>query len=572
MKKILAIILAAVLMVAVFAGCDSRGEEVSQPSEELAQTTEAVEEAVPADTIDEASEPDAEPEEVEQMVEEPASMPPMELPLSEELVTLTCYATFPNFMGPTSACGVETNDDLFAVQKAEEMLNVKIEWYHVNFMTYLEQFNVYIAGGEWTDMISGINAYSGGMAKAYEDGVVVDMRPMLEEHAPHFNYYMLNDPEDFKSRLTDDGVLGWIESYSSGEYKQGGLTVVTEFFEKWGNEAPATYDELHDYMLFAKNECGADIGLWFTNQCAEDVFSYGFGVEPFKATGTALPLYKNGDEVKCSLVSDEYRDYVEMLRQWYSEGLLYQEFAATTWNPNDNNITNNLYGGKLSVYNANAMNLANVTANISLTAISALTLEKGGTNHNEGSSSSASESIAITTQAEKPELCLKWIDFWFSDEGGEMYNYGVEGLSYEKADGEITYTEAAINNPYGDSVTNYIRTLSLLGKTPGVTYPDATLLTYSDDILGFINVWSTNIGDSENVYPAGAQLTVVESEESSTLSSDITTYATEQIPLFIMGELNMERDWDGYCAHIEQMGLFRLIEMYQDAYDRYQLR
>ncbi len=572
MKKVLAIIMAAALMLAVFAGCGSKVEEAQQPSEDTTPSAEAVADPQPDDTGDTAQEPDAEQAESEAISEEPASMPPMELPLSEELETITCYCTFPNFMGPTASCGVETNDDLLVFQEAEKLLNVKVEWYHVNFMTYLEQFNVYIAGGEWTDMISGINAYSGGMAKAYEDEVVIDLRPMLEEYAPHYNYYMLNDPEEFKSHLTDDGVLGWIESYSFGEFKQGGLTVVTEFFEKWGNEAPTTYDELHDYMLFAKNECGADIGMWFTNQCAEDVFSYGFGIDPFKATGTALPLYKSGDEVKCSLVSDEYKDYVEMLRQWYSEGLLYQEFVTTTWNPNNNDITNNLYDGRLSVYNANAMNLANITSNISLTAIASPTLEKGGTNHNEGSSSSESESIAITTQASNPELCLKWIDFWFSDEGGEMYNYGIEGLSYEKVGDEINYTDAAINNPYGDSIINYIRTLSPLGKTVGVTYSNATLLTYSDEILGFINVWSSNIGDSENVYPTGAQLTVAESEESSTLASDITTYATEQIPLFIMGELNMESDWDDYCDHIELMGLARLIEMYQGAYDRYQLR
>ena len=570
MKKILSLILVLLLMLSLFAGCGQEPAQEEHPVEESAQAP--VEEApVEESAQEEAPVEDALPEE-EPVEDIPAEMPPVELPLTDEIETLTCYATFPNFMGPTAACGVETNDDLLVVKEAEKLLNVKIEWYHVNFMTYLEQFNVYIAGGEWTDMISGIMAYSGGMAKAYEDDVVVDLRPMLEEYAPHFNYYMQNDPEEFKSRLTDDGVLGWIESYTVNEYKNGGLAINTEYFEKWGKEAPTTYDELHDYMMFAKDECGADIGMWFTNQCAEDNFSYGFGVEPFKATGTALPLFKDGDEVKCSLVSEGYKEYIEMLRQWYADGLLYQEFVTTTWNPNNNDITNNLYEGRISLYNANAMNLSSVTANIGLTPIAPPTIEKGGMNHNEGSSSSQAETMAITTQAENPELCLKWIDFWFSDVGGYMYNYGVEGVSYEVVDGKVQYTEAAINNPYGDSVTNYIRTLSLLGKTVGATYAEANLMTYSDEMMEFINVWNTEVGDSANVYPTGAQLSVAESEESSTLSSDITTYATEQIPLFIMGTLNMDSDWDAYCAHIEEMGLGRLVEMYQGAYDRYQLR
>lgn len=36
-----------------------------------------------------------------------------------------------------------------------------------------------------------------------------------------------------------------------------------------------------------------------------------------------------------------------------------------------------------------------------------------------------------------------------------------------------------------------------------------------------------------------------------------------------MGEYNFDEDWDNFVEQLEEIGLNRCVEIYQDAYDRY---
>jgi len=53
--------------------------------------------------------------------------------------------------------------------------------------------------------------------------------------------------------------------------------------------------------------------------------------------------------------------------------------------------------------------------------------------------------------------------------------------------------------------------------------------------------------------------------------SDLNTYATQSTLKFITGELSVEDDWDAYIANLESLGVVRVQEICQIAYDRYSL-
>ena len=50
--------------------------------------------------------------------------------------------------------------------------------------------------------------------------------------------------------------------------------------------------------------------------------------------------------------------------------------------------------------------------------------------------------------------------------------------------------------------------------------------------------------------------------------TDITSYIQLAKSQFIIGELDIDKDWDTYTQTLEQMGLSRLVEIEQAAYDR----
>lgn len=46
------------------------------------------------------------------------------------------------------------------------------------------------------------------------------------------------------------------------------------------------------------------------------------------------------------------------------------------------------------------------------------------------------------------ELALGYLDFWYTEEGYYLKNYGVEGESYNLVDGQVEYTDVILNNEY----------------------------------------------------------------------------------------------------------------------------
>lgn len=67
-------------------------------------------------------------------------------------------------------------------------------------------------------------------------------------------------------------------------------------------------------------------------------------------------------------------------------------------------------------------------------------------------------------------------------------------------------------------------------------------------------------------------LTPEESTEAAGILSDLTTYLEENLIKFLIGDLDMDKDWDTFRDTVESMGLEDVVAIYQAAYDRYLTR
>jgi putative aldouronate transport system substrate-binding protein len=59
-----------------------------------------------------------------------------------------------------------------------------------------------------------------------------------------------------------------------------------------------------------------------------------------------------------------------------------------------------------------------------------------------------------------------------------------------------------------------------------------------------------------------------EQEIINNLHSTILTYVRESFARFVMGDLNIDTDWNRYLGEFDKMGLKEVIEASQSAYDR----
>ena len=62
-------------------------------------------------------------------------------------------------------------------------------------------------------------------------------------------------------------------------------------------------------------------------------------------------------------------------------------------------------------------------------------------------------SVAISRNCKKPELAARFLDYGYTEEGHNLFNFGIEGVSYEWKDGYPTYTELITDNPDGLTMT-----------------------------------------------------------------------------------------------------------------------
>ena len=94
---------------------------------------------------------------------------------------------------------------------------------------------------------------------------------------------------------------------------------------------------------------------------------------------------------------------------------------------------------------------------------------------------------------------------------------------------------------------------------------------YQEEALAGADVWAAS-RDGAWSYPAGASLNAEESEAFSAAFVTISTYASECIPKFVIGDMDVDAEYDTFLSQIESMGIDECTSYYQAAYDRYMER
>ena len=100
---------------------------------------------------------------------------------------------------------------------------------------------------------------------------------------------------------------------------------------------------------------------------------------------------------------------------------------------------------------------------------------------------------------------------------------------------------------------------------------DRLLPTFPDSALEAIEIWNP-AGSDERYYPTTleAGFTVDENAKIAEYEQDMLTYAQETCLKFMTGELEItDQNWNDYVATMEEMGIYEVIAVYQNAYDQY---
>jgi putative aldouronate transport system substrate-binding protein len=175
----------------------------------------------------------------------------------------------------------------------------------------------------------------------------------------------------------------------------------------------------------------------------------------------------------------------------------------------------------------------------------------------------------IMSSSENLETAMEFLNWFFTDDGYVLSNYGVEDLSFQYAeDGSVRFTDLIVNSEY----SNKVQVKNMYGAMifPYLKDMDAFYYTYADVEQQAIQIWN-DISD-ESRLPS-FDLDGDASSEFATLASDIVAYGATTVLKWLTGEVPLtDESWDEYVTNCNSMGLEDAVAIYQDGYDAFLAR
>ena len=327
MKKILAWLLCTGLMLSLLSAC---GGDTATSSAASSPEEAAVSESAPAPTEaaapQEATLDSAEPEDSAPINQEPAQQ--------DESTTLNFFPVDGESISWWfSYVDDITPDDSQFFQQMQERTGVTIEWQCPNRQTATENFNLMIASGDWTDMVTGLGGmYTTGLNGALEEGIIQDLTEVIQESMPAYQNVLASNKEYTVDTKLDDGRIAAIYGLQAEGYPASvGMAIRKDWLDDLGMDLPRTYDEYHDVLTAFKSEKGATSPLLISASGTENnnFWFTGNGVAgTLDQTRGLYPFYQMDGKVHFSVTEQGFRDTIEMLSQWYEEGLIYKDFMS----------------------------------------------------------------------------------------------------------------------------------------------------------------------------------------------------------------------------------------------------
>ena len=367
MKKMFAMILAVSMLACLLGGCGDGAASTSAASTaSAAETTTEVQDSAPAATPA-AEQPAEASNQEESLVEE---LQPGEMTQAEQLESMQNLVidnpyTFPlvdtdttvtmwcDLIPPLFNAMPNGMSDNMVLQELQNRTGITLDITSTAITGAADAVSLQVASGDYPEIWSGFGSYyTGGIPEAIEQEIILDLAE-YKENFPSFFEILDTYPIYGKNAYTDDGSVGVLNGIWTNPVVDVGLAVRQDYLDELGLDEPKTLDDFYTALTAMKDKYGA---YYYMNQDSSDPvnsFAQCFGVVGNANSSSTYAYYmaKDGEEVVFSPMEDGFKDYLETMAKWYSEGLIYADFLSA---PDAIPATDLLLGGNIGVtyYNA----------------------------------------------------------------------------------------------------------------------------------------------------------------------------------------------------------------------------
>lgn len=485
-----------------------------------------------------------------------------------ELSVMVC--SFPNI----------NSEDVFVWQKYEEMSGVKINWIDVTKEQRSEAVNTALTNRQSLDLILRCKISATRLTKYGQYGLILDLAAddLLKNNAPNCWAYLQSHPETLASITDPDGAIYALPQVNAGAELRVSrkLFINKQWLSRVNMDIPRTTEELYRLLTAFKEQdangngdpsdeipfCPID---WLS---VEETFYGAFGLGNRGVHNMVVDADENG-RARLIAASDGYRAFLDYMNKLYSEKLL---------DPRVFNITDELWSDaakKDQIGMFASTNLASLPADKldnwvavedALIGSSGDSLWAGvrGDFHSTGAA-------LIPATCKNPELVLRWLDYFWSDEGTLFYHMGIEGETFvANSDGSFDYDPRLYEQMKTEN-KSFDEVIAQYSPYPGGGNPTVEIAPYfmGGEMADVPAQAARSLFEyaADEFWPSFT-FTAEENEELNLVRTDIAKYIDSMLREFVSGSRDLS-DWDSYLAQLDSMNASRMLEIYQAAIDRY---
>ena len=472
-------------------------------------------------------------------------------------------------LDPNTAQTVSNLGDTEFAKELMKRTGVQIEYQHPAQGQETEKFNIMVAMSNMPDIVEYTwSNYPGGAAKALSDGIIQSIN--LKDDAPNLYSYVQDKSDIDKMIKTDDGKYYGFPFIRGDDYllTSAGPIVRKDWLDDLGLDVPETIDDWTTMLTAFKEKKGAKAPLSLP---AWNMKLWGIFVGSY---GICDGLYIDDGKVKYGPVEDAYKDFLTQMNSWYSAGLLDADYAALDSATVQTNILNGVSG---ATYGSCGSGIGKWMAaatdeKFSLVGAKYPVLNRGDKPQIGSYNFPVTGQYAVISRDCKDKAAaLKLLDYGYSEEGQMLFNFGIEGESYNMVDGYPTYTDVVTKNPDGLSMTAALAKYARSHMTGPFIQDRRYMEQYANlpQQKEALNNW-TDLDMKKHLLP-DVSLTSEQQTEIASVIQNLETYKDEMQAKFIMGVEPLSK-FDDFRNELKSRGLEKYLQYEQEAYERYQAR
>ncbi len=432
-----------------------------------------------------------------------------------------------------------------------------------------EALNLMLASGEIPDIVGSsrirdfVNQYG-------PQGAFLPLNDLIAEHAPHLQAYLDERPEIAAAIQAADGNMYYIPYLPDGLYGRA-YWIRTDWLDTLGLDMPETVEEFETVLRAFRTQDPNGNGIadevpYFARQWPELIRLVTLWDGRSSGSDTYHDFYVDEGTMRHPYAGEGYRDGISNLARWYEEGLIDAEIFTRGSSSRDFLLSENLGGAthdwfaSTSGYNR----LSEEIPGFEFRAMAPPASVSGIRMEEHRRIPIKPDGWAISYTNEHPVETIQYFDFWFTEEGRRLANFGVEGLHYEMVDGEPIFTQEFLDQgPVNRSLYQAGAQLQSRGYFQDYAYE----IQWSNE-FALEGIALYDEGDYLIDQFLGVAFTAEEQDVYDRHWASIRDYMLERQQSWILGNGDIMEDWDDYLAQLDELGLQDVLDVMQSAYDR----